>query len=164
MRAALVQRLALYGRQQPVLDGVDSLLERLARLERELLLAQDRAGVEALVDEVDRDARGLHIGCERLLDRVRAREVRQERGVNVDDAFREAIEERLRQEVHVAREHDELDAVLLEPRRHHEVALLAVVVAVEADVAVGTPAARARTSAWASLRLEATAVTGSRLS
>ena len=53
--------------------------------------------------------------------------------MDVDHAIREALQERRRQQVHVAREHDELDAVLLEPRRHHEVALGAVGVAVEAE-------------------------------
>ncbi len=36
-----------------------------------------------------------------------------------------------REQMHVAGEHDRLDAVLLEPGRHHEIALLAVDVAVE---------------------------------
>ena len=60
-------------RQQPVLDGVDPLLERLARLDRHCLLPEDRTGVEALVDEVDRHAGRLDARRERVVDRVRAR-------------------------------------------------------------------------------------------
>jgi hypothetical protein len=61
-----------------VLHGVEPFLERRARLERQPLLAQDRAGVEALVDEVDRDARRLDAGRERIRDRMRARKRRQQ--------------------------------------------------------------------------------------
>ena len=89
----------------------------------DLLLHDHRPGVEALVDVVDGHAGRLDAGGERVVDRVRAGEGGQQRGVDVDDAAREAVEERRRQQVHVAGEHDELDAVLLEPGRHHEVAL-----------------------------------------
>jgi hypothetical protein len=84
---------------------------------------------------------------------------RQQRRVHVDDASREAVEERLRQQVHVAGEHDELDAVLLEPGRHHEVALVAVGVAVEREVAGRNAGGPARSSAYASLLFDATAAT-----
>ena len=53
--------------------------------------------------------------------------------MDVDDPVRKTVEERRRQQVHVPRQHDDLDAVLLEPGRHHEVALLARVVAVERE-------------------------------
>ena len=68
------------------------------------------------VDEVDRDACRLDAGRERVLDRVGAREGRQERGVDVDDPLREAAQERRRQQVHVAGEDDELDAVAARAR------------------------------------------------
>src|SRR3954465_10556478 len=120
----LREELAHDGREQAMLDRVDALPDRLARLDGHQLRAEDRAGVDALVDEVDGDARHRDAGGEGVVYRVRARELRQEGGVDVDDAIGETVEERLRQQVHVAGEHDELDALLLEPRRHHEVALL----------------------------------------
>ena len=48
--------------------------------------------------------------CVGIVDRVRARELRQERRVDVDDSFRKPIEERRREQVHVARQDDEVDA------------------------------------------------------
>ena len=65
-----------------------------------------RTGVEALVDEVDRDAGRLDARRERVVDRVRARERREQRGVDVHDAVREAREKRRREQMHVAGEHD----------------------------------------------------------
>jgi len=53
--------------------------------------------------------------------------------VDVHDPLRKPVEERLRQQVHVPREDDQLHLVLLEPGRHHEISLLAVRVAVEAE-------------------------------
>src|SRR6266540_4198098 len=44
--------------------------------------------------------------------------------MHVDDAIRKAREKRSRQQVHVAREDDQLDAVLLEPAGHDEIAFL----------------------------------------
>ena len=46
-------------------------------------------GVDALVDEVHRDAGRLDAGGQRVLDRIRAGEGGQERGVDVDDPARE---------------------------------------------------------------------------
>ncbi len=59
-------------------------------------------------------------GRERVLDRVRARELRQQRRVDVDDPAREALEEACGEELHVAGADDELDAVLLEPVGHRQ--------------------------------------------
>ena len=56
-------------------------------------LEDDRPGVDALVDEVDGDAEDLDAVGERLLDRADARERRQQRGMDVDDALGEAAEE-----------------------------------------------------------------------
>ena len=111
--------------KQAVLDRVDALLERRARLERHGLLREHRPGVEPVVDVVHGHAGRVGAGRERVADRVRAGERRQERRVDVHDPTGEPAQERLGQKVHVAGEHDELDAVLLEPGRHHEVALLA---------------------------------------
>ncbi len=59
-----------------MLDRVQSLHERLARLDRHGLLHDDGAAVEPLVDEVDGDARGVDSCSERVVDRVRPRELR----------------------------------------------------------------------------------------
>ena len=53
--------------------------------------------------------------------------------MDVDDPAPEAVEEWCRQQVHVARQYHELHPVLLEPGRHHEVALLPVWVAVQSE-------------------------------
>ena len=89
-------------------------------------LGDDRARVDALVDEVDGHAEDLHAVGERLLDRADARERGQQRRVHVDHPAREAREEGGVDELHVAREHDELDPRAVEPRRHREVARPAV--------------------------------------
>ena len=68
-----------------MLDGVDPLLERLARRDGDGFLGEDRAGVDALVDQMDCHPGLLDSGGERILDRMRARELRQQRGVDVDD-------------------------------------------------------------------------------
>ena len=53
-------------------------------------LQDDRPRVDALVDEVHRDAEDLHAVVERLLDGVQARERRQQRRMDVEDAVGEA--------------------------------------------------------------------------
>ena len=53
--------------------------------------------------------------------------------MDVDDPLGEAVEERPRQQVHVAGADDELDAALLEPVGHRAVALLAARVVVERE-------------------------------
>ena len=55
-----------------MLDGVNPLHERGARLDGDRLLADDGAGVEALVDVVDGDTGRLDACSERVLDRPRA--------------------------------------------------------------------------------------------
>src|SRR4051812_15988520 len=106
-------------RQQPVLDLVDPILDSgdvpRIRINRESLLHDDRAGVDALVDEMHRHPHLLDAVVECLLDRPQAREGREERRVHVDDPAREAPDERLAQQLHEAGEHDELRAALLEP-------------------------------------------------
>ena len=102
----------------------------------------------------------LDAGGELLLDRVRAGEAGQQRGVDVDDRVGEAVEERRCQQVHVAGEHDELDALLLEPVRHRRVARGAVGVSRRARTHGRIAASGARRSAGASRRFDATATTG----
>src|SRR3954454_24028717 len=118
-------------RQQPVLDLVNSILDSgdvpRIRINRESLLHDDRAGVDALVDEMHRPPHLLDAVVECLLDRPHAREGREERRVHVDDAAREAPDERLAQQLHEAREHDELRAALLEPVAERLVAGVAIV-------------------------------------
>jgi hypothetical protein len=53
--------------------------------------------------------------------------------VDVHDPLGKAVEERLREEVQVAGEDDEVDAELLQPGRHREVALLPCGKAVERE-------------------------------
>jgi len=122
-----------------VLDLVDAFDERRARLDRNLLLRDHFAAVEAFVDIVDGDAGARDARGERVVDRMRSGEGGKERRVHVHDPVREAVEERRRQHVHVAGQHDELDVVLLEPRRHDEVSLLPRRVAVEGEGRGGDP-------------------------
>ena len=60
--------------QEPVLDRVEPLDERRARLDRHGLLPEHGPRVDALVDQVDRDPGRLGAGRERVVDRVGARE------------------------------------------------------------------------------------------
>src|SRR6185503_21027014 len=81
----------------------------------------------------------LHTAATCLVIRLRAGEGREERVMDVDDAVAEPGDERRAQDLHVAREDDEIDLVLLEARldlsllalprllRHWEVHVLCVV-------------------------------------
>ena len=104
------------------------------------LLRDDRAGVHALVQEVDGDAGLLRAGRERLADRVEAGEGRQERRMHVD--AREAREEAGREELHVPGADDELDIVRGEPLGHRVVAVLAAGVVLQRERGGRHPAAR----------------------
>ena len=53
-------------------DAVGTENMQMTRLERDLFLAQYGACVETFVDEVHGDTCGLDIGCQRILDCVRA--------------------------------------------------------------------------------------------
>ena len=71
-----------------------SILGDAARIgKRERLLQDDRTAVDALVDEMNRDSHDLDPVRESLLDRLDAREGRQQRRVDVDDAPAEAVDE-----------------------------------------------------------------------
>src|SRR4051812_25979913 len=116
-------------RQQLVLDLVDLLLDdgdvpSIRKVERSL--EDDRAGVDALVDEMDGHARDLDAGLQRLLDGVDACEGRQQRRVDIDDRVREARNEAGRQQLHKPRQHDQLGAERLDPVRQRCVALRTV--------------------------------------
>src|SRR3954452_15288588 len=97
--------------QQLVLDLLDLLLHdgdvpRIRKLE--CPLEDDRPAVDALVDEVDGNSGNFRAVLECLLDRVEPLEGRQERWVDVDDPVREAADEARREDLHPARQHDEL--------------------------------------------------------
>src|SRR3954449_8401529 len=76
-------------RQQPVLDLVHSFLDRgdVARIRKNVegFLQDDRAAVDALVDEVHGDPHHLHAVLDRLVDRAHPAERRQQRRVDIDD-------------------------------------------------------------------------------
>ena len=82
---------------------------RLARY-RHRALEDDRARVDALVDEVDRDPGDPDPVVERLADRVEARERGQQRRVDVDHPVRRTgATKPAREQLHVAGEHDQVD-------------------------------------------------------
>ena len=121
-------------------------------------LQDDRAGVDALVDEVDGHPEDLHAVVDRLLDRAHAREGGQQRRVDVDDPVGEAGHEAGVEERHVAGEHDQLDAALDEPVGHRGVARRAIPeLRAREDRASPRPPPRARSSARAPGWSEATA-------
>ena len=87
-----------------MLDRLDALAERLDRVVRQdgdALGGDDGAGVDALVDVVDRGGGLVDAGRENVLDRVRAGEVGQRRRVRVHDPTAVVVEERPAEEVHV---------------------------------------------------------------
>ena len=90
-----------------MLDGVNLRLERLYRVLRlafHAFLREYRAVVDFLVDYVDGDASLGHARVPCVLDAVRAGEERQERGMDVDYASREAAHEVRREYAHEAGE------------------------------------------------------------
>src|SRR4051794_12636227 len=116
-----------YGlRQQFVLDFVHLLLDcgdvpRIGKVER--ALEDDRPAVDAFVDEMHGNSGNLDAVVERLLDRVDAREGRQQGGMDVDDPVREALDEARAEDLHEAGEHDELGADGLDPVTQGGIAL-----------------------------------------
>ena len=81
--------------------------------------------VDARVDEVDGHAEHLDAVVERLLDRAEPGEGGQQRGMHVDHRAREAREEGLPEQLHVAGEHDQARAARGKPLRQRLVALVA---------------------------------------
>ena len=99
-------------RQQPVLDGPDPVVEArhvVAGQDGDGLLRDDRPAVERRVDEVDRAAGHGHAVRQRVGDRVRARERRQQRRMRVEDPPGERGEDRRPDDPHVAGEDDRVD-------------------------------------------------------
>ena len=107
-------------RQKPVLHGPDPVVERrgvVAGQDRHGLLGDDRAAVEGRVDQVDGAAGDPHARGESVLDRVRARERRQEGRVRVDDPAVERGQDGRPDDPHVAGEDDRVDPHRGEGRR-----------------------------------------------
>src|SRR5919202_1731260 len=117
-------------REQPMLDLVDPFPDRRdvtrIRDDVECFLEDDRPRIDALVDEVDGHPHHLDAVVECLLDRANAREGGQQRRVDVDDPPLEAADERRAEQLHEAREHDEVDRALLKPARERVVAFGAI--------------------------------------
>ena len=116
--------------EQRVLGRVDRRLERLAVAvgrDRHRALEDDRAGVDALVDEVDGDA-----GDPRRRARAPGRSRRgpgndgSSAGCTLMIRFAKRRDERRREQLHVAGEHDEVDPAPVEPVGDRRVAGLAV--------------------------------------
>jgi hypothetical protein len=92
-----------------------NLLRRRQRGQLDRALGDDGTGVHALVDEVDRDPEHLDAVGQRVLDRPKPRERRQQGRVHVDHAFRKPGQEVLGEQLHVAGQHHELHAPGNEP-------------------------------------------------
>ena len=86
--------------------------------------ADHRAGVDPLVHPVHRRSGLRHARGEDVLDRMGAGELGQRRRVRVDDPVPEDLEEARPQELHVAGQHRELDAVVEQPVGERLVALV----------------------------------------
>ena len=97
------------------LDGLDALVQRrlvVAGEDRDALAHDDRAAVDALVDDDDARAGLGRAGGERVAHGVRAGELGQVGGVGVDEVRRERADDTGRQQAHEAGEHDEVGRVL----------------------------------------------------
>ena len=97
-------------RQQPVLDRLDPLVQRLGRVAGETGTRSCASTGPVSTPSSTRwtvapDSATPAASC--VLDRVRAGERRQQRRVDVDDRAGEAVEEGRREQVHVAGEDDE---------------------------------------------------------
>ena len=98
-------------RQQPVLDRLDPLVQArdvVAAQDRDRLLDDDRAAVERGVHEVDGRARDRRSVVEGVAHRMRTREGRQQRGMDVDDPAGECRQHARSDHPHVARQHDDV--------------------------------------------------------
>src|SRR4051794_21189167 len=131
--------------QQLVLDLVDPLLHNgdLPRIRKlESLLKDDRAAVDALVDEMHGNSGNLDAVVDCLLDRADARERRQQRRMHVDDLVWETADEDGREQLHEPCEHHQLRAALCDPVAERRVALRSVRVVVlgeDGGVDAGSP-------------------------
>ena len=77
-------------------------------------LEEDDAVVELLVDEVDGASNDVDAVVEGLLLGVEAREGRQQRRMDVQNAVGEGLNEFTREQAHVSSEADEIDVMLVE--------------------------------------------------
>ena len=80
-------------------------------------------GVHTFVNEVHRDTGLCNASIERLPDCIHPREPWKERGVDVDDASAEPLDEAPIEELHVASADHEFDPLALEPVSHRQVSL-----------------------------------------
>ncbi|MPL84484.1 hypothetical protein SDC9_30449 [bioreactor metagenome] len=90
------------------------ILGRLRMGDAHRVLLDDRALVEIGGDVMRRRANELHAALIGLLVGVRALEARQERVMDVDDPARHLGAQRIREDLHVARQHHELGAGLVD--------------------------------------------------
>ena len=132
--------------------GARGVRGRIAALDRHALLGDDRARVDALVHPVDGNAGLGRSRGERVLDRRRAGERGEQRGVDVDDALGKRARKAGVSRVHVAGAGDERHAVLLEPVGHGESRSSRDSKSASSKAAAGNARARARSSALASPR------------
>ena len=92
-------------------------MERFGGVVREnghLNLLNDLTRVHPLIDVVNGAAGDLFPGFQSLTPRLQTGELRQERGVDIDDAAGEGLQERRLHHAHVAGEDDIIDAGGLE--------------------------------------------------
>ena len=106
-------------------------------------LQDHRSAVDSLVDEVHRYPEHLDAVVDRLLDGTDPGESGQERRVDVDHAIWELPQELGAQQLHVAREHDQLGAARGQPLRYRSIAILARLI-VLARKALGRDSGRPR--------------------
>ena len=111
------------------------VVKRIAMRDAHQVLLDNRAVVENFRDVVAGGANQLHSPLNRLVVRSGADKRRQERMVDVDDALRILTDKLGRENLHIARQHDEIrrmlpeqtqDLLLRHPlirarNRHHEV-------------------------------------------
>lgn len=96
----------------------------IARVDRDLALEDDRAGVEVFVYKMNGAARGLFPGGDDAFVDVKARICGQKARVDVDDAIRKCPNKQRRKQPHIARQADELYAAIFQSRNDLGIVLL----------------------------------------
>src|SRR5262252_9270836 len=94
-------------------------------MNRDGSLEHDRTAIQLGGDEMNGRTRDLDAMFDRLPLCVQARERRQKRRVDVQDAILKRVEERRANEPHVARETDQIDVLLSEHSRKRSIELVA---------------------------------------
>jgi len=105
------------GRQRLALDVtalIDQFLWTQTVIHTHDSLLNNRPLVQIRRDEMCRGADNLNTAIVRLMVRLRALERRQETVVDIDDFSRHGGAQSRRQDLHVARQHDEIDVILLD--------------------------------------------------